>query len=71
MLVVQMPGSGDGKARERRRGLRALAYLVPGPLIVVAVLAAAPHTGIMLAAFAVELWWLWAVWTDPVIWKKR
>lgn len=56
---------------ERRRRLRALAYVVPGPVITAAVLAAVPDTRMMLAAFAVELWWLWAVWTDPVIWKRR
>lgn len=58
MLVIQIPDSGD-----RKRKLRALAYLIPGPLIIWAAFTAAGDW--FYLAIAVEIWWLWAVWTDP------
>jgi len=64
MLVIQMPDSGERKRKERRRRQRALLYLVPCPLILWAIFAAAPNLWWMLAGIVVEQWWVWAVWTD-------
>jgi hypothetical protein len=63
MLTIQMPDRHGKKEQRRRR--RALAYLVPFPLVIIAALRAPTFLLIPLVGF--EAWWLWAVCTDPGI----
>jgi hypothetical protein len=58
VLIVQMPDKE--KKKDRRRGLRALGYLLAGALIVTSGLLTVGSNWWYLTA-AIEAWWLWAV----------
>jgi hypothetical protein len=64
MLIVQMPESGEQERKNKRRRRRAAGYLVALGIVMFAAFAATTFAG-QAAAFAVELWLLWAVLNDP------
>ncbi len=68
MLVIQMPDNEQRKAKRWRRKRRAAGYFIAGCIIMYALLDSWAKGGLAwYAVLAVESWWMWACWSDPVM----